>query len=103
MQVSKATNWTEEQIRAAWNRGQLADRLNPDKWRKDACGAWIAWQQFGNKESAFGWDIDRDVPLPGAADSDSLQPLQWMNAEAKRVGAPACRVIAYGGDNVTVR
>ncbi len=86
----------------AWSQAQTAERLNPDKWRKDACGAWISWQQFGNKDSAFGWEIVPEPPQPGPGGEENLQPFQWKNAASRKEGAPACKVIAWGGDNITL-
>ena len=101
---SHAASWTAEQIRAAWNQGQIAGKLNPDKWRKDAFGAWIAWQHFGNKNSSYGWEIDAAMAENGAAAEESpLRPLQWNNASAKQNGQSLCAVTAYGGENIRLR
>jgi hypothetical protein len=99
---SHAASWTEDQIRAAWNQGQIAERFNPDKWRKDPCGAWIARQQFGNKESSFGWEIDAVALEAGAAggNASDLRPLQWKNASAKTNDKLVCAVTAHGGGNI---
>jgi hypothetical protein len=101
MQESHATSWTEEQIRKAWNQGQIAERSNPDMWRKDVCGAWVSRQEYGNKNSIYGWEIDNgNPPADGANDGSGLRPLQWKNAAARKEGKPTCAVIAYGGENV---
>jgi hypothetical protein len=103
--ISPAPSWTEEQILAAWNQGQIAERFNPDKWRKDPCGAWIARQQFGNKQSNFGWEIDAVALEAGGVNGSSsvLRPLQWKNASAKTNDKLVCAVIAHGGENISVR
>ena len=104
MQESHATNWTEEQVRAAWNHGQIAERLDPQKWRKDACGAWISRQQYANRDSIYGWEIDTADPREaGASNGSGLRPLQWKNAATKKDGRLTCAVIAYGGENIGLK
>ena len=48
--------------------------------RKDRCGAWIKWAEYG-KETEFGWHIDHDRPVSeeGTDDLYNLQPLHWSN------------------------
>ena len=33
----------------AWNAAIIVDEYSPDRIRKDACGAWIAYDDFNNK------------------------------------------------------
>jgi hypothetical protein len=103
MQAQPKTIWTEQDIRAVWDKGELVEKFNPDRWRKDACGAWISRQQHGNPASGFGWEIDRIAPVAngGADELSNLRPLQWKNAASnKNDGGLTCSVVAYGGGNV---
>jgi hypothetical protein len=95
-------NWTEQQIQAVWNKGQVVEKFNPDKWRKDTCGAWISRGQHGNKDSIFGWEIDHITPVAdgGTDDVSNLRPLQWENEVGKKDGKLTCFVTAYGGQNM---
>jgi hypothetical protein len=95
-------NWTEQQIQSVWEKGVVADRTNPRKWRKDACGAWICRDQFGNRDSSFGWEIDPITPGEngGGDDVSNLRPLQWKNLTLKKDGILTCPVIASGGTNL---
>lgn len=95
-------NWTEEEIQAVWDKGEVVLRFNPRQWKKDACGAWISRQQYGNRDSDFGWEIDRLVPAEkgGTDDVSNLRPLNWKNALSKQDGKLVYRVIAYGGCNI---
>jgi len=47
----------------AWDSAVVVDEYNPDRIRQDACGAWIAYDDFNNKNSLFGWEIDYIFPL----------------------------------------
>ena len=95
-------SWTESDIEAVWSQAQVVDRINPRKWRKDACGAWISRDHFGDRNSHFGWEIGRIVPEAsgGTDDLANLRPLQWRNASSQSNGKLVCRVVAYGGDNL---
>jgi hypothetical protein len=94
--------WTEEQIEEVWKQGQTADNYHPEKWRKDACGAWMSRMQYGNSLSVFGWEIDhiRPVETGGTDERSNLRPLQWKNRVSKQDGKLTCPVTAFGGDNV---
>jgi hypothetical protein len=97
-------SWTEQQIQSVWDRGQAVEKFNPQKWRKDACGAWISRDQHGNTNSDFGWEIDhiRPVANGGTDELSNLLPLQWKNAANKSVGKLAHPVMAQGGCNIDV-
>lgn len=54
--------FTEEQIQAVWNRAQSIDGYDKSRFRKDACGAWILRDKYGDTDSLYGWVIDHIVP-----------------------------------------
>lgn len=54
--------WTEEQIQGAWNRATIVEGYDKNRFRKDACGAWIIWDKYGDTDSLYGWVIDHVVP-----------------------------------------
>lgn len=54
--------WTKEQIQGAWNRATIVDGYDKNRFRKDACGAWIIWDKYGDTDSLYGWVIDHVVP-----------------------------------------
>jgi hypothetical protein len=95
-------NLSEQQIQTVWEQAEAVRSANPTKWRKDACGAWICRDQFGNRNSEFGWEINciRPVDNGGTEVLSDLRPLQWINNEASRSGNLLCRVKANGGVNI---
>ena len=71
-------SWSQETIAAVWAKARKVYGENPNRFRKDECGAWIAGAQYGNRSSEFGWVIERRNPN-GGDHVDNLIPLQWQN------------------------
>ena len=80
-------DWSEDQIRAVWNKGRVIPGLDSNKLRQDLAGAWIEYSQYGNHDNdlGFGWEIDHRVPKSrnGTDDISNLRPLQWENNRSK--------------------
>ena len=89
-------------IIAVWRKGKIIPRVDPNQWRKDACGAWIAASAYGNRDSAYGWEIDHVNGNSSDDRFDNLQPLHWMNNVAKSDGALVCVVTSEGNKNVRI-
>ena len=73
-------------VLAVWNRGRVVFGVNPNLCRKDACGAWIKWSDYGKTSlNGMGWEIDHVMPVSyGGSDAlFNLQPLQWQNNRKK--------------------
>lgn len=81
--------FTANDIVAVWSRGRAVLGNDPRVWRKDVCGAWMKWQEYGNRKSEYGWEIDHIGPAGGDALSN-LRPLQWENNLAKSDGQLKC-------------
>ncbi|MEX6397920.1 HNH endonuclease signature motif containing protein [Providencia hangzhouensis] len=80
-------NWTEEEIQAVWEKGSIT-KYNKDKHRKDAQGAWISRDEYGNRNSDEGWEIDHITSKAngGKDDISNLRPLHWKNNVLKGKG-----------------
>ena len=94
-------SWTHEQKSAAWNKAKAVGNNDPKKYRKDECGAWIKWTDYGDRNSQYGWEVDHITSKDhGGTDADSnLRALQWQNNAAKSSGRLKCVVTANGTDN----
>ena len=75
-----------------------AGTTDPNEWRKDECGAWIAWAHYGDHSSQFGWEVDRikSVEGGGGEELSNLRPLHWRNIAAKQDGSLVCGLSASG-------
>ena len=89
-------------IQAVWKKGEIVTNNDPDVYRKDQCGAWIARTAYGNRDSQYGWEIDHITPKSkgGGDELSNLRPLQWENNVSKQEGRLTCPVTASGSNNV---
>lgn len=78
-------NFTEEQKKIAWNAARVVDNYDPNKYRKDACGAWIAWDKYGDTNNVYGWQVDHIFPKSKGGDENplNLRALHFKNNQSK--------------------
>ncbi len=95
-------SFTQEIIQKVWEKGTFVQNNDSKIWRKDQCGAWITRNQYGNRNSQYGWEIDHVRPESegGGDELSNLRPLQWQNNANKQNGRLTCPVTASGTDNV---
>ena len=79
----------DDTIERVWNKGREIPRRDPDTTRADACGTEMNRDDYGDRNSAQGWEIDHKDPN-GGDDLSNLQPLQWENNNKKSDGKLKC-------------
>jgi len=82
----------EDLKRAAWARtSPVAGQLNAWEFRKDCLGNLVRYNDFGNRHSPFGWELDYIISraLGGSTDPTNLQALHWKKVAAKIENIPA--------------
>jgi hypothetical protein len=89
-------NFSREIILAVWNKGRIVPGFNPSIMRKDVCGAWIEWNQYGVRNHNRGWEIDHIKALANGGNDlfSNLRPLHWHNNARKSDGNLTCPVTA---------
>jgi len=73
--------WSESIRLEVWNKGYPIPNYPEDIWRVDKYGSVIQYAEYGNRDSKFGWVIDRIVSLEdGGSDAlNNLYPVHWGN------------------------
>ncbi len=95
-------DFPEELVWQVWSKAFPITAFDAPIWRKDECGAWIKRTDYGNKNSQYGWEIDRIIPESdgGSDDISNLRPLQWENILRREDGSLECPITASGAENV---
>lgn len=81
-----AKRWLPTTIQKVWQKAVWVSAENEVRgFRRDVCGAWIQFNQHGNRNGKYGWEIDHINPVArGGLDIfDNLQPLHWENNVGK--------------------
>ena len=88
-------------VQLVWSKAIPVINYDPAIIRKDRCGAWIRFEDYGNRNSEYGWEIDHIVPTTkgGTDDLSNLQPLRWDNNAAKGNRELVCKIKADGIHN----
>ena len=96
--------FTEEEKELVWEKAFIQEGNNSNVFRKDYAGAWIRKDQYGNRTSPYGWEIDHIKPLSadGTYDLDNLIPLHWRNNDHKSDNYPEWQTIvsSQGTSNI---
>lgn len=105
---------TKDTIDLVWNRAPKIEQKDCNVWRHDSCGALIKKEDYGNRSSDFGWEIDHVVPKAylvekGASDEEidiieNLRAIHWANNDSKGINYPEYKVVRKdnNGKNVEI-
>lgn len=72
-------SWSDENLDVIWSKGRAERNYDPLKWRKDVCGAWMSGEEYGKRESPYGWEVDHIDGNPENNSLSNLRPLHWRN------------------------
>jgi hypothetical protein len=95
-------SFSPEKVQQVWEKGTILSGIDPNVWRKDACGAWINRSAHNGKRENpvdYEWEIDHINPN-GGDDLSNLRPLQWKNNLDKAEGRLACPITSEGNHNI---
>lgn len=102
----------DEKKKLIWNKARVVDGYDSNKYRQDACGAWIVYDDYQNRDSIYGWEVDHIYPMSklkciGVEQKDiddvrNLRPLNWKNNVSKGIDYPSYRAVCIAEDNRNV-
>ena len=86
--------YSHSDLSAIWNKATVVAQNDPNVFRKDICVAWIAWKDYGDRNSKYGWEVDHITPVSsgGSDNFSNLRPLHWENNARKSDGSLVCAV-----------
>lgn len=95
-------SWDDQTKLLVWQKGTAVDNFDSARFRKDQCGAWMSFSDYGNRDSKFGWEVDHITPVSdGGSDAlSNLRPLQWKNNASKSDGRLYCKVVSMDKTNI---
>lgn len=97
-------NFSDEKINEIWAKAKIVGTNDPNIYRQDLAGAWIAKNKYGT-EDQYGWEIDHIKPLSkgGTDNSTNLQPLHWENNRTKADDYPEFKTSISSEDNKNIK
>lgn len=96
--------FTTEQIEQVWQKAKIVSNNNPDVFRQDYAGAWIRRDQYGDRNTKYGWEIDHCQPKSqgGGDEISNLYPLHWRNNSSKGDNYPSWQTVLTSEGNKNI-
>lgn len=95
-----------------WDKARIIEGYDPNLYRHDACGAWIAFEDYKNRDSIYGWEVDHiypesklkksNVPTEVIDNIKNLRPLNWKNNLSKSDDYPSYRAVCEASGNINI-
>lgn len=99
------SNFSDQDIKRIWDeKGIVVEGYDKNLYRKDAAGAWIAFEMYGNRDSVLGWEVDHVWPKSKGGDEhiENLRPLNWRNNDSKGDDYPVYKTAVVAEENRNV-
>lgn len=97
---------------AIWEKASAIKGYDSNLYRQDACGAWMIFDEYQNRDSIYGWEVDHiypmsklktaGVPQNEIDDIRNLRPLNWKNNLSKDADYPSYRAVCVADNNINI-
>jgi hypothetical protein len=101
------------QKQLCWKKAKTVAGFDDAKYRQDPCGAWMAFAEYGNQNSIYGWEIDHACPRSlleqkGFSEleidnPDNLRAMQWENNKSKNNNYPDYQSVITSHENSNIK
>lgn len=90
---------------AIWDKATKVEGYDPALFRKDCCGAWMAYVKYGDTSSPYGWEIDHVYPQSKGGDNriENLRAMNWRNNRSKGDDYPSYNSAVVSEDNKNIQ
>lgn len=96
---------SEDDRLKVWQKAQKVEGYNPSLFRKDCCGAWMAYVKYGDTSNPYGWEIDHVYPQARGGDDrlENLRAMNWRNNRSKGDDYPSYKSAVGAEDNKNIK
>lgn len=91
--VEARKTYTDDEKDKIWAKARTGTNSETGQtgtgWAFDAYGALMSYEEYGNRDSNFGWEIDHRDETPDNDALSNLRPLFWGNNCARNAENPS--------------
>lgn len=95
--------FNDEIIQKVWAKGRIIQNYDSKIYRQDECTAWMKFEEYGNRNSILGWEIDHTDCNRNNNKFENLRPLQWKNNLDKSDGKLKCNILSKENKNIDIK
>lgn len=77
--VAHSHSYDRSLVDSVWEFAEVVRGNDPALWRKDEFGQWICRNDFGRRDSEFGWEIFDPGVGRHAQGVYAMRPMQWQS------------------------
>ena len=79
--INESSEYSDADLEKIWQKGKEICGADPNLWRNDEFDLPMCRDEYGNRNSEFGWEVDHILPVSmgGSDELTNLRPLNWYS------------------------